>query len=143
MPRGYPDFFGFSVFPFWGSPLLATFADAAIGAGVRVPMHALNLKGQIAGGFLRITNTADFNNTYLHIVVDGVRVFYLNLHTLFYRLQNPNSWPLVFTCVYMPEQEYYLGYIKGFPFGNTFQIDITGPPGGCRAYSELTYFHVT
>ena len=143
MARGYPDFFGVSVFPFYGAPQLDQFIDVGVPAAGTVTLHALTIKGQIAGGYMRVTTAHDLANYYLSVYFDGVRVFYLNLYTVMYHLHMSDSWPLRFTQANYEDDWFTLGYVKGYPWGNAFRVDFQNASGaGVRVLSDLTYYVV-
>ena len=70
MAKGYPDFFGFSMFPWYGGIIRSAFATTCP-ADTVTPIHAIVSKGSIVGGYLQLTGVADITDILIYAWVDG------------------------------------------------------------------------
>ena len=70
MPRGYPDFFGFSIFPFHGTSYRQYYPLAAVGPLVETAILMIAGKGILFSGYIRITGAAALTGQAI-IYVDG------------------------------------------------------------------------
>ena len=73
MAKGYPDFFGFSMFPYYGT----TFRDDD--SSVITPLNnetliSLTMKGIIRGGYIVVSLPATLNTTLISVSIDGESV---------------------------------------------------------------------
>jgi len=81
MARGYPDFFGYSIFPQYGSHNQAVFNDTIPAAGVH-NLITVNGKGVLQSGYVEIWNGTDLIYNTLYIEVDGQPYTDLSLYIL-------------------------------------------------------------
>ena len=76
MAKGYPDFYGFSIFPRYGAVMSDQVVALNVADDDRVELHALIGKGRITGGVLRILGALDFGWLWPEVWVDGVKLTY-------------------------------------------------------------------
>lgn len=83
MARGYPDFFGFSIFPFYG--VLYRTPVAAIGPILNVETDLVEItgKGILTAGQITGVDVAINANPWLAIYVDGGEVFATTMEGLY------------------------------------------------------------
>ena len=73
MAKGYPDFFGFSMFPFYGS-LLDDMSIGVLSAGETDDVTSISGKNHIFGGYARLFNVADPTDLNIKIITDSVTI---------------------------------------------------------------------
>ena len=72
MARGYPDYFGFSVFPSYGDFAREDFNENPGGGAVRYEIFGLTAKGKTAGGYFYVhTAPLTTNDFLLEVRIDG------------------------------------------------------------------------
>lgn len=132
MARGYPDFFGFSVFPFHGISYRAEHPAAAVAAGAETTLIEIAGKGILFSGYVVVSGVAAINARSL-IYVDGNRI----------SEQTPHNALLTNTASGYPDLQviseydvisnhYTLLMIKEITFGYQFKltisdVDVLGP----------------
>ena len=75
MPRGYPDYFGQSIFPKYGSLKVATGSGISLPNGVEKTVVSISGKGQVYSGFMSISGTVSPVNTSCRVYVDNNLIF--------------------------------------------------------------------
>lgn len=72
MAKGYPDFFGYSVFPQYGPYQFETPAFAALAAGISGNLFSISGKGVLTGGFIAFSSIDEPANVHIQMKPDGV-----------------------------------------------------------------------
>jgi len=74
MPRGYPDFFGFSVFAFYGAIRHSGFIAIPTPGVVETVLFTITGKGRIWGGWWNVFHATNLAAQTVRIYLDGVLV---------------------------------------------------------------------
>ena len=76
MGKGYPDFFGFSIFPQFGAYQFTDSGAIIVAAGTYGTLFDIDSKGKIYTGYVSIQTLglADTATIYLEMTVDGQRI---------------------------------------------------------------------
>ena len=131
MARGYPDFFGFSVFPQYGPFTEEHGAPVDILAGNTRDFFELTAKGVIYDGYHRIYSCADPSNILINVTVDGDLIPSVSPDVLLrYNLTSEGDY-LISLKEYNPELgEYIVALRRGTTFSGTFKTTIINDSAG-------------
>ena len=88
MAKGYPDFFGYSMFPYYGT-IYVTGTSTAVAAGATFTAISLTMKGYIHGGFLQIEGFDDLTTVFIRVYIDGNMLASRYLSTLIGKYSAP------------------------------------------------------
>lgn len=140
MARGYPDYFGYSMFPYYGA-LLDMDDTGVLAAGAFVDTLALAHKGMIRGGYLHFWGGAPAINLELTITPDGNN---LGMHAVSTWMNNgwtkPEGNALYLTFYNDATQHFMLSFVPGFPFDISYSLRIENTSAGPTSwYAELLY----
>lgn len=126
MAKGYPDFFGQSIYLRYGSINLKEVAEI-----VNPPSYDDNLvniaaKGKIAGGYLLFSTADDLQEWVLKLTIDGVTVFEDSIITLFedYVLEDPVT-VINFQKYDTLNGKYVIGFNDNISFESSFLLELT------------------
>ena len=76
MAKGYPDYFGYSVFPQYGTPNFTTFIFLNIIPAATQECFEILSKGSIRTGYIRLKSAADFFATvHVKVWIDSILLF--------------------------------------------------------------------
>ena len=140
MARGYPDFFGFSVFPFYGSTL-ETGGLKTAPFGVETALVTVAGKGQIYNCEYLTQDADAVNLDAVRLYVDGIAISgdsFQQQYTRNKHMMIPGE--MIATC-YDPNTPRYAGFIQGsIPFGMSAQLryNSTGV-NDVDVYAWITY----
>lgn len=84
MARGYPDFFGYSIFPGLGTASKSESALVACPAGLTTQIFELLLKGSVIGGWIYGNVAGGVNEHQLLLTIDGVELARIDIWTALY-----------------------------------------------------------
>jgi hypothetical protein len=107
MSRGYPDFFGFPVFPDYGETTTKAAAALAIVAGTSSTLLDLTFKGRIIGGRIYTSEGALHANQYFELTIDGVSIGQYNGETEYAVLGEAEISPVIHPVRIDDENFYY------------------------------------
>jgi len=96
MAKGYPDFFGFSMFPYYG-PIYEAHDTGTAPSGGSDTIVSVTSKGVLRAGWINCTDTDWDTSSHIDIVADGQTVFQLFFETKpdldkAYGLRVPMQW---------------------------------------------------
>ena len=124
MARGYPDYFGYSMFPSYGNLLELEDAFGII-AGATITIMELNHKGMICGGYIRLSGAVPLNNYLIIPYIDGIaHVDFLSNIPFDYGFQLPDGHMFYVSYYNNTDNEIVFSMSPGFPFGVSFAITI-------------------
>ena len=84
MSKGFPDWFGNQVFPFYGDTNMDGSLVPSVNAGSNTQIVAITDKGRIYGGSLELTQvTGTFDNIKIGIQIDGTSDWLMDLGEVF------------------------------------------------------------
>lgn len=146
MAKGYPDFFGQSIFPYYG-PLIEENNTIMVTGPEYATLIDLDMKGVVAGGIIQILLTAGASedHSYFDILVDGDRLARLLCSELLNGVYTIGINGLVHTTDYDVRGEMYRCEIThDINFGERFQINVGSSWGGQTPefYSSIHYYQV-
>jgi len=144
MARGYPDFFGVSIFPWYGAYLLSA-EITPIGAGLTVDTFVLNHKAVIMGGYFELNTVPDLNNVNVNVFCDGTSMIDLPLITwITYNLTTPDG-SLLYLIRDDREHDYVMwGINQGVSIGQSFHIQVVNLTANpITAAGRLFYANIT
>jgi hypothetical protein len=144
MARGYPDFFGSSIFPGYGVPLSLVSMAIPIAAGATVAVVDLALKGSTGHGFIYLDDLVTIADVTVQATIDGYAHFILGLDNL-YNILAPHERQSLVSLTYLNRESQHatLSICPGIPFGQSFKVEITnGLATDITANVELLYFSV-
>lgn len=143
MARGYPDYFGYSMFPYYGDLSLDDSGNVFVAAGDRDPIFELKLKGQIAGGRFYIQNLVSPTLCRFILTVDGIEIMNWSVDDfIHYAVGNAGS---IIKAVYYNDVEtiFNSSYIKDYSFGNQLKMEVdNGMAVIATVQSRLYYYNV-
>jgi len=125
MAKGYPDFFGFSMFPYYGS-LLDSLVMGNLLPSTTADVTSLTGKNHIFGGCLRVFNLSDPTDLTVQILVDGAIVQNLTYGNLF--RYNESSKPIslvVYTELSYEKELLSMRFMGGITVEDGFIIRLT------------------
>ena len=142
MAKGYPDFYGFSIFPKYGSVMIDDFPSAAVGPGATVAIHEVFGNGRIYGGHLYCTAFADWSDIYVRVFIDGVQMNVNNsVSQMFAQYGHVDvEWPLQLVNYRGDGGHAVFAAEKDYTFTDTYLIEIENTSAGnLWVYSRLHY----
>ena len=141
MARGYPDYFGYSVFPYYGDLLNQDQLIDDILIGDTETVFELNHKGVIMGGELVLQSTDSPPVEWIIITIDGSEI--LNkLTSDFYRLNLTEQGNSIISLSTYNIDEFYRCYLfaRQTTFSTHFLIQVTaGPTSNIHIHGYLNY----
>jgi len=143
MPRGYPDYFGQSIFPKYGT---ITIDDQVVNCpqGVVTTIHNIEGKGRIYGGaFATGAGTPDTTDE-LQIIIDGITLFNITMYD-FWDIFSPveDHLPMRFLYYDTGSPKFRLAYIKDFTYEKSFVIKYKSKAvGGVFIISRYIYANI-
>jgi hypothetical protein len=144
MARGYPDFFGYSIFPWFGVNHSQEVLTALILSGVIADVFNLPYKGVIKGGFLEFSLGDGAGFVTLSLSVDGDTVFAFTLEYMRNKALVQSGSHLVFLKKYDPDALLFtVGFTPDISFGQEYIL--TAQPTGAANLAvagELLYTRI-
>jgi len=141
MARGYPDYFGYSVFPYYGDLLVQEQLAGGVLAANTETIFELAHKGVIMGGELYIVGAVDPVNAEINITIDGSGVlsrFIVDLYNNNY--SENNSYLLNLTRLTYGFSAASLQFGKEISFSTQFLLEVTATAlGNLEIYGRLLY----
>ena len=125
MARGYPDFFGTSVFPMYGNNGLAPNGPADVDPAATVTIFDIGGKFVCQGGFLDMWDDDGAGATQVDLYIDGVHFFGQSIANMF---QHQGAGPLIFPFYlmrYAPgDERYVIGFSGPYTVGTGWRMDL-------------------
>ena len=142
MAKGYPDYFGFSFFPTYGSITRLNTGSVVFQPGESKYIIDLTFHGLIMGGYLRFYNVANPNYVRLTIYRDNSPAIVKMLHEFYsYGFTNYCDEILYLRVYRVSEGQYVLCYDRNYPIEEKFRLRIQEASGlgTITVQSELSY----
>ena len=144
MPRGYPDYFGQSIFMKYGSAQRAAY-DGYVTANTENNIITISGKGRLYGGYLYTDQGTNQKNDRVRVYVDGVMIFSLMWEGLY--TQNTTTGtpsPVSLTRYDIGSQGFAMVFGGNITFDSELKITY-GEYGGYtpRVGSEIYYALIT
>lgn len=125
MSRGYPDFFGYSIFPNYGTTYRTLANDSLIMVDETQEEWNISGKGVILGGWMAIGNITDINKCILTVKIDGQTNQFRSMYWMdWYNIITPNSGIMYLTKLDEDNKDVILSFSVGVPFGNNFLVTV-------------------
>ncbi|MBD3390735.1 MAG: hypothetical protein GF410_01855 [Chitinivibrionales bacterium] len=148
MAKGYPDWFGYSLFPKYGTVTTIS-VDNVVPVADWTEIVALTGKGQIFGGALDITNLNTNRNAAAEIRVqlDGTTILNTDLRSFYRRWKvfKHRMFPVFFVYLDGREYETIMQIDHDWTYELSYRIDmINNNPfaGAINVYGRLFYYRV-
>jgi len=134
MARGYPDFFGFSIVPKYGTPVYEQKLAAIVATLNWENIFTCTGKGRTYGGYIytaAVNNS--FTNSYLRTTIDGVQFNWpypkVELDRAIYRVVTK---PFSLTAYFRTALTWEINWTaeKDFTFGQSFIVDFYNGSAG-------------
>jgi hypothetical protein len=144
MARGYPDFFGTSIFPGYGLPLSTLDVAVVIPALTEVDIISLALKGSIGLGLIYLEDLVTIEDVTLQAVIDGAVHFEFGIDNL-YNILTPLNNDSLFSLSYLNRetQKACILLKPGLQLGQTFVVKLNNGLGtDIESSVSLLYYRV-
>jgi hypothetical protein len=144
MARGYPDFFGYSVFPFHGSPMDVNIAyDGEVSPCTLTPFN-IAAKGRVESCFLAMYGNVAAVSFGLSLIIDDTVFTSISAIGHLARGCIPGSDQRVIVLRYDPDSfNYTFGIKPGLTFGYRFKVQVTAAGAGLvGGVGSLMYYNV-
>lgn len=130
MSKGYPDFFGYSMFPAYGKMSQDNLPITGITTGDTLEAFNFNNKAVIQGGYIGIDGSTNSPFIKIRITIDGSSVFYSGLNIMFaYQLLKSES-SLCYLLNYSPAYEQYaIGFKEQITVESDYKVEIVNTSG--------------
>lgn len=125
MSKGYPDFFGYSIFPQFGVYQIEHKVGFNIPADSWGTVFEISAKGKVYGGSIGMTTTDKTNVIVPRLTIDGYSTIYPSIHLMLrYGMTKVFDMPFILS-EYDPEQMYYTLMIQAdMTFASEFKVEI-------------------
>lgn len=144
LTKGYPDFFGYSIFPQYGTYVVEEKPATVLGAGATVTLFDITAKATVYGGFIHVYGfTVELGLT-LEWYIDGDLWWAPDVpHLVRWGVKSGIDLPFVIMTSDVYHGDVMIGIKAGTTFVTSLKIDITsgGPVSaveGILVYSQLT-----
>lgn len=127
MSKGYPDYFGFPMFPTLGN-YTQQYVYKANKSDSVISMFDLQSKGITQGGYIYFTGVEDPVNVKMGITIDGYRFIDEAINNLmtFSQIHNDNG--LIGLTKFSPSEELFnCVFSSGITFKDQYKLDIINP----------------
>lgn len=123
MARGYPDFFGYSVFPGPGTGASSGGGVTAVAAGATETLIELNLKGSVFGGHLYGDDLGPNGLYNIRVIVDGITIDDCWLNNMYLLGEHHDTGFLLALYYYNKEDnDFALRVVEDLSFGYQFKL---------------------
>jgi len=142
MAKGYPDYFGYSMFPFYGAPVKIDGATGLIISTGTGNLFNVTVKGSILSGWIGV-NSVDLDSLiHMYLTIDGVEMFQTTLSSMLQNNLTKEGESLIYLTRYEPETGYYaLAISKGISFSSQFKLDIYNDTTGNAFGVGILYYN--
>jgi len=125
MARGYPDFFGYSVFPYYGDLLEQDPMVAAVLAGDTETIFSLTHKGVVLGGYLYIDDSINWLWINLRLTVDSSELISFSIESfLGINLISCPGVPINILALDMEAKGAILAFTPQISFSTEYKVEI-------------------
>ena len=144
MAKGYPDFYGFSVFSKIGPVIDDTVAPLAVPTDVLTTIHNITGKGQIMGGHLRGADALDDVTTRLVLTIDGDTAIDQTIFRLYYAFAYyQDCGPIYITGINTRTHMIAIAFSRGITFEQSYHFQLFHSEGFARnIYSSIFYTRI-
>ena len=141
MARGYPDFFGTSVFPMYGVNGIQHRLIANIAPGATRTIFDLGGKVVCQGGFLSWIMDDSVGASQILLFLDGINIFGQSLSNMIeYQGAGPLAFPWYIMRYSPHEDTYAIGFYGPYTVGTGWRIDmINASTLGCPLNGNFWY----
>ena len=138
MAKGYPDFFGFSMFPHYGSVFFDS-GGGVVAGGDTTGIFTVSIKGQILSLYLKLSTIDDFGQAHAGVIIDGTPADMLILSAFNgYAVRNYSPFILVPVVYDITAEVVVFSINPGVTFNQSFGVELRNFPG----QPNLTYEYV-
>lgn len=146
MARGYPDFFGQSIFPKFGALTYVDLASGVVAPGNWATVVDVSTKGQIHSCLIAIQEIGGTSEAVsIKVTVDGLELFNWNVVALKnYALDKNRSW-LAYLVLYDTETPLYgISLSDSITFEQSLKVEIAPDPIAlsCVSTGYCAYYRV-
>ena len=145
MAKGYPDFFGFSSFPWYGSTQLSYVSELNIANLATQELSNISGKGVLLNGNIRI-RSAELKPDLidLSLYIDNVMIFSKDLYWIFYRNFTSNLDAPIYVTFYSDyAKEYWFSVSTNMNYQDGVKLEVTNLSGGLiDAFSWIYYTRI-
>lgn len=125
MARGYPDYFGQSIFPAKGA-YTKNAGSNAVNTDAEFTLRTVLGQGVLFGGYFNSTDADMHKDDQVNLYVDGNRVTIGILSFLFdNKIWRPNESPIYITCYDEITPQYAIGISSGIVFTTSLHLKFT------------------
>lgn len=144
MGRGYPDYFGYSMFPTYGKMLRDNLPTTNIPNGSTLEAFSISSKSILQGGFIGISGSSNSPNIFIRITIDGDVAVYQALDIMYlYNLAKMDC-SLVYLLTYSPITTVYsVGFKRLIPVEYEYKIEIVNNTAyTLTVFGDLNYSNI-
>ena len=143
MAKGYPDFYGFSIFPRYGAIMVDQQIALVVPNLATTTIHELTGKGRIAGGSFRIRWCTDWSLAWPIVTIDGnVLTHATGITSLLNTFgQGCEGFPVALKHYSGDGATVSFDYVKDYVFNNSYKVEFynfSGLAGSVHSYLNYT-----
>jgi len=144
MAKGYPDFFGFSTFPWYGTTQRDYYDSPILATGAEYVINAITGRGVCLGGTAEIiAGNGMTNNLWCRLYIDGALVFDENVSTMHYYNFARNLDSLVYLLYFAQGREFARTSIStNLTYMSSFEFRIYNNTGGGMLVDSSLYYTI-
>ena len=122
MAKGYPDYFGQSVWPKYGEMELSTYNDP-VGTLLTIPVVDLTSQAVLHSGYIYIFNVTNPGSVSMEVIVDGKSLGAMDL-SFYFRVSGVQGIRMPFIMTEYMSAGSFCIFVVGveIPFKSTFQV---------------------
>lgn len=125
MSKGYPDFFGFSVFPQYGAFINESAGGVAVVAGASVDFFDIQSKGRVYDGYLRIYGCTLPATVSVRLTIDGVASQWGRLdYLLRYNFTHETDYLFTLKKYNTSDDEFIVSFREGITFSSSIKATV-------------------
>jgi len=144
MAKGFPDYFGQSIWPKYGTMLTDDELVAGVAPGATATILYVTGQGQLRNASLFINGMGNPASIYILITVDGVLVYANPLYTIMYYFGDTPSDVIAQCTLYdIVAGIYSIVINREIPFVSSFKVEILNNSIlALTDFAEIYYYHV-
>lgn len=144
MARGYPDFFGTSVFPSPGSASRSVSGGTNCPAGAVTSILTLTGKGTVFAGWISFINSPGLLDLFVQLTVDGLVLAKEDIYQLYKYNNSKPLGNLLYIELLSPDyNECQIGLGENVSYGQSYDISVDNQLGVLTtAYYNVNYYDV-
>lgn len=145
MPRGYPDYFGQSVFAGPGNQTIRATGAAAVAAGVETDIITVVGRGSLFGGWIEGLTTDDAADQWIKVYIEGNLLEFNSIGNMLMYDENHDSGLLIGLQAFIPELvRWEARFTEDFVFGTALRIAFWNNTAGViNISSNIWYYLIT